>query len=55
MARQVDWIARARRAIERDTNDVYDCASHYCQIVGNVKHMHWFVQALAKWLAGEVG
>jgi hypothetical protein len=48
--RKIDWLKRAERAIERDTDDVYDFASSVGQIVGNVKHMRWFREGLAKWM-----
>lgn len=44
-------ITRARAAINSDNDLIYDVASESGQIVGNVKHMHWFVMAVAKEIA----
>lgn len=50
-----DLLARAESAIERDENFVYDVAVDSGQMVGNVKHMRWFVEAVANWLIDNTG
>lgn len=47
------WIRQAENAIKRDDALIYDAASSVGQIVGNVKHMHWFKIHVAKWIAGD--
>lgn len=37
----------ARRLIERDSVEAHDLAREHGQILDNVKHMEWFVRALA--------
>ena len=37
----------AKKAIEKNDDVVYDVASGKGQIVGNVKHMPWFREAVA--------
>ncbi len=39
---------RAEEAIENDEDVIYDVAANVGQIVGNVKHMDWFVEAVAQ-------
>jgi len=41
-------MEEANEAIERGDAIVYDTASDSGQIVGNVKHMEWFRQAVAR-------
>jgi hypothetical protein len=45
--------AKALRAIKRGDIVVYDVAANYDQLVGNVKHMSWFVDAVADELSEE--
>lgn len=47
---QEKFQAAARQAIEQDANVIYDVAANSGQMVGNVKHMNWFVDAVADWL-----
>jgi len=41
-------IAQAQAAIDRDDRIIYDVAATYGQIVENVRHMPWFVNAVAQ-------
>lgn len=41
-----DLKQRAKSAIERDEDFIYDVAAEHSQMVGNVKHMHWFKKAV---------
>src|SRR5260221_3744036 len=41
-------LEEANKAIQRQDDIVYDVASDSGQIVGNVKHMPWFRQAVAR-------
>jgi len=50
-----DLLARAKSAIERDEDFVYDIAADVGQMVDNVKHMRWFVEAVANWLIDNTG
>jgi hypothetical protein len=50
-----DWIAMAQQAIENDDEIIYDVAAEVGQIVDNVKHMRWFVEAVAQQLAEDNG
>lgn len=50
-----DLLARAEGAIERDEDFIYDVAAETGQMVGNVKHMRWFVEAVADWLIDNTG
>lgn len=50
-----DLRARAESAIERDEGFIYDVAGETGQMVGNVKHMRWFVEAVANWLIDNTG
>lgn len=50
-----DLLARARSAIERDERFIYDVAAETRQMVGNVKHMRWFIEAVANWLIDNTG
>ena len=43
-----DLMQRARSAINRDEEIIYDVAAEYDQQVGNVKHMRWFLMAVAE-------
>lgn len=38
----------ARRLIEKDDERIHDVAGNVGQIVGNVKHMRWFLEAVAE-------
>lgn len=44
---------RARRAIERGDTVAYDVAAEHGQILGNVRHMRWFEEAVAQELGGD--
>lgn len=48
-----NWIAKAQHAIDTDAAIIYDVAADCGQIVDNVKHMRWFVRAVADELSGE--
>lgn len=48
-----DLADRALRAIERRETFVYDIASEFCQILGNVRHMRWFRLAVMRQLAQD--
>ena len=41
------YLEAAKKAIEKNDDVVYDVASGKGQIVGNVKHMPWFREAVA--------
>lgn len=41
-------LEKARKLIDRDDELIYDVASSQGQIVANVKHMRWFVEAVAE-------
>lgn len=41
-------LEQARRLIEKDDMLIYDVASRQGQIVANVKHMRWFLEAVAE-------
>ena len=45
-----DLLSRAEEAIENDEDFIYDVAANVGQMVGNVKHMRWFLRAVANWL-----
>ena len=45
-----DLLSRAEEAIENDEDFIYDVAADVGQMVGNVKHMRWFLRAVANWL-----
>jgi rubrerythrin len=45
-----DLLGRAEEAIENDEDFIYDVAADAGQMVGNVKHMRWFLHAVANWL-----
>ncbi len=45
-----DLLERAKGAIEAGEGFVYDIAAEYGQMVDNVGHMGWFVEAVANWL-----
>jgi hypothetical protein len=38
---------KAKQLIEDDNELIYDVAADHCAIVGNVKHMDWFIDAVA--------
>lgn len=40
-------LREAREAIEREDQVCFDVCADRCQIFGNVKHMDWFVEAVA--------
>lgn len=46
-----ELMERARQEIEEGTDTAYDVAADAGQIFGNVKHMQWFVEAVAEELA----
>jgi hypothetical protein len=48
--RNPEWISEAEALIEADDPMIYDVAADTGQIVDNVKHMPWFVDAVAEWL-----
>lgn len=50
-----DLLARAESAIERDEGFVHDVAADSGQMVDNVGHMRWFVEAVANWLIDNTG
>ncbi len=50
-----DLLARAKSAIERDEGFIYDIAANFGQMVDNVGHMRWFVEAVANWLIDNTG
>ncbi len=41
-------MVQAQHAIDHNEAIIYDVAAGYGQIVGNVKHMRWFLLAVAK-------
>ena len=41
-------LAAANQAIQNETDVAFDTASDNCQIFGNVKHMLWFREAVAR-------
>ncbi len=45
---------RARQAIEREEDFVFEVAGEACQMFDNVKHMRWFRVAVALWLTENV-
>ena len=45
-----DLLSRAEEAIENDEDFIYDVAVDVGQMVDNVKHMNWFLRAVANWL-----
>jgi archaellum component FlaC len=42
------WLKAAEQAIEDGSDIIYDVAADVGQIVDNVKHMSWFVEAVAR-------
>lgn len=48
MATEKDPIERAKKAIARKDVRCFDVADSYGQIFGNVKHMRWFIEAVAE-------
>lgn len=46
-------MARARRHIERRTELAFDVASGVGQMFNNVRHMRWFLVAVASELEGN--
>lgn len=52
-ALQADLQAATDRALTQDSELLYDVASAVGQIVGNVKHMHWFRVAVAQEIAAR--
>jgi len=50
VATNPEWIREAEALIEADDPMIYDVAADSGQIVANVKHMPWFVNAVAQWL-----
>jgi len=48
-------MARARRHIERRTELAFDVAWESGQMFDNVRHMRWFLVAVARELEGEEG
>jgi hypothetical protein len=49
-----ELMARAKAAVERREQFVFDVCAEYGQIYGNVKHMRWFRRAVAKWLTENI-
>ena len=47
---QDKYRAAAKRAIKRNAAVIYDVAADRGQIVGNIKHMPWFVDVVADWI-----
>jgi hypothetical protein len=47
------WLNRAVFAIANCATVMYDVAAMHGQMVGNVQHMQWFVEAVAQELAGD--
>jgi len=45
-----DLLSRAEDAIENDEHFIYDVAADMGQQVDNVRHMKWFLKAVANWL-----
>lgn len=43
-----DLTKRAENAIANEEDIVYDTAAEAGQIVGNVRHMHWFKRAVMR-------
>lgn len=43
-----DLMKRAKVAIEEDEPVIYDVAANEGQVVNNVKHMRWFIEAVAQ-------
>lgn len=52
LTKHEEWTKQAQQAIDRDDVLIYDVATGIGQIVDNVKHMRWFVLAVARELAG---
>jgi hypothetical protein len=48
-----ELVSQAKELIENDDPIIYDVAAETGQIVGNVKHMSWFVREVAEWLAED--
>ncbi len=48
-----ELIRQAQELIDADADVIYDVAADTGQIVGNVKHMSWFVRNVAEWLAED--
>lgn len=49
---QDSWRA-AHHAIQDDDEMIYDVAANCGQQVANVRHMTWFLRAVAEWLQDE--
>jgi rubrerythrin len=47
---KADLLHRAEEAIENDEHFIYDVAADVGQNVDNVRHMRWFLRAVANWL-----
>ena len=47
------FLSRASEAIEDADMVCFDVAAEHGQMFGNVKHMTWFVEAVADELEGE--
>ncbi len=47
-ARMQKLVCRAAGALDRGAPVVYDVAAHFGQIVGNVRHMDWFLLAVMR-------
>jgi hypothetical protein len=48
-----ELLRQAQELIDRDDQIIYDVAADKGQIVGNVKHMSWFVHEVASWLRDD--
>lgn len=46
--------ARADAAVEREESFVFDVCAAYGQMFGNVQHLAWFREAVARWLTENV-
>lgn len=55
MKKTVDeLVAKAKKAIENKEQFVFDIADNNGQIVDNVKHMTWFIDAVADQITLDV-
>jgi hypothetical protein len=52
-ASEDDYVTKARQAIERGDSIAYDVALNEGQIFDNVKHMRWFIEAVADELSQQ--
>lgn len=47
------WLAEAEACIACDGTEAHDLAAEHGQIFDNVKHMTWFIRALAEQLQDD--